>query len=123
MLKGIKLLREVKADVVEIFRDSLLVINQLSGKYDCNNEILRVYLEECLDLLRDFKMASVEHIPKLHNEEANKLAHNASGYQTISDVIMVEPLAGDWRKEIVEYLKDPSQKVSRQLRFRATKFV
>jgi hypothetical protein len=35
----------------------------------------------------------------------------------------MELLANDWRKEIIEYLKDPSQKVSRQLKFRATKFV
>jgi hypothetical protein len=30
---------------------------------------------------------------------------------------------GDWRKEIVNYLKDPSRKVFRKLRYKAIKFV
>jgi hypothetical protein len=29
----------------------------------------------------------------------------------------------DWRKEIVDYLQNPSQKVSRKLRYKAIKFV
>jgi len=31
--------------------------------------------------------------------------------------------ADDWRKEIVDYLKDPSKKVKRRVRFQATKYV
>ena len=31
--------------------------------------------------------------------------------------------ADDWRKEIVDYLEDPSKKVSRRIRFQATKYV
>ena len=34
ILKGIQLLREIKADAVEIFGDSMLVINQLVGEYN-----------------------------------------------------------------------------------------
>ena len=29
----------------------------------------------------------------------------------------------DWRKEIVDYLKDPSKKVERRVRFQATKYL
>jgi len=31
--------------------------------------------------------------------------------------------AGDWRKEIIDYLRDPSKKVERRIRFQATKYV
>jgi len=31
--------------------------------------------------------------------------------------------AYDWRKEIIDYLKDPSRKVERRVRFQATKYV
>jgi len=31
--------------------------------------------------------------------------------------------ADDWRKEIIDYLKDPSRKVERCIRFQATKYV
>ena len=52
ILKGIQLLRVIKADAVEIFGDSMLVINQLVGEYECKDDILRLYLEEYLRLLK-----------------------------------------------------------------------
>jgi hypothetical protein len=39
------------------------------------------------------------------------------------DVSILELSADDWRREIIDYLRNPSQKVSRQLRFWATKFI
>ena len=35
----------------------------------------------------------------------------------------LELTADDWRKEIVDYLKDPSKKVDIKIRFRAIKYV
>jgi len=32
-------------------------------------------------------------------------------------------VADDWRKEIMDYLKDPSQRVSRKIRYKALKYV
>jgi hypothetical protein len=66
-------------------------------------------------------MVSIEHIPKMYNEEVNRLAQSASGYRPICDVSALELLPNDWRKEIIDYLKDPSQKVSRQIRLRAAR--
>jgi hypothetical protein len=68
-------------------------------------------------------MVSIEHIPKLHNQEAKKLAQNGSGYRPICDIMALELSVDDWRKELIDYSKNPSHKVSRQLRFRAAKFV
>jgi hypothetical protein len=64
VLKGIKLPREINVEVIEIFGDSQLVINQLAGEYECKDDMLRVYHEECLQLLREFKIVKLEHIPK-----------------------------------------------------------
>jgi hypothetical protein len=111
VLKGIKLLREIKTDAVEIFGDYMLVINQLLGEYECKNDILRVYHEECLQLLKEFETVMIEHIPKAYNEEANKLAQGASGYRPIYGAMAVELAADDWRKEIADYLRDPSKKL------------
>ena len=47
LLKGIWLLQEIGADAVEIFGDSMLVVNQLIGIYECKDDILRVYHEKC----------------------------------------------------------------------------
>jgi ribonuclease HI len=120
VLKGIKLMREVNAEVVEIFGDSQLVINQLAGEYECKDDILRDYHEECLQLLQDFKIVTLEHIPKCHNNKANRLAKGASGYRPI---LTVELSTEDWRREIINYLKDPPKKVDKQLRYRVIKYV
>jgi len=37
--------------------------------------------------------------------------------------MILEATADDWRKEIVEYLKDPSKKINRKIRFQAIKCV
>jgi len=80
LIKGLKLLREVRADAVEVFGDSMLVINQLAGSYECRSEVLITYHERSMQRLKEFKDFRLEHIPRLHNEEANRLVQHASGY-------------------------------------------
>jgi len=116
------LLKEVQADAVEIFGDSMLAINQLAGNYECQSEVLITYYEKSIQLLREFKDFRLEHVPRLHNEEANRLAQHASGYQPILNTLLAISV-DDWRKEIIDYLWDPSKKVERRVRFQATKYV
>ncbi|XP_072151384.1 uncharacterized protein [Setaria viridis] len=92
---GIQLLREIKADAVEIFGDSILIINQLTGGCECRDDILRVYYEQCLQLLKEFKSMIIEHIPKDYNEDANKLDQHASGYRPICSAMALELMADD----------------------------
>jgi len=122
LVKGLELLKEVHADAVEIFGDSMLVINQLARIYESRREILIAYYERCVQLLKEFKDFRLEHIPRLHNEGANRLAQLASGYQPILGVLSAIS-ADDWRKEVIEYLRDPSKKVERRVRFQAAKYV
>jgi len=114
LIKGLELLREVHADAIEVFGDSMLVINQLAGSYECRSEVLIAYYEKSIRLLKEFKGFRLEHVPRLHNEEANRLAQHASGYQPIVNMLSAIG-ADDWRKEIVDYLKDPSEKVERRV--------
>jgi ribonuclease HI len=123
ILKGIRLLREIKANAVEIFEDSMLVVNQLIGVYECKDDVLRIYHEECLQLLREFKKVTIEHVPRFYNSDANRLAQHASGYRLIESVVALELMADDWRKEVTDYLRDPSKKVDQKIRFQATKYV
>jgi hypothetical protein len=51
------------------------------------------------------------------------LAQHASGYQPILEVFLLAISADDWRKKIVDYLRNPSKKVERRVRFQATKYV
>jgi hypothetical protein len=95
------------------------VINQLAGEYECKDDILRIYHEKCLQLLQEFKIVNLEHIPKCHHSEANRLAQGASGLSTDSNY----GVTNRGLKEIVDYLKDQSKKVDKQLRYRAIKYV
>ena len=101
----------------------MLVVNQLIGEYECKNDILHLYHEECLRLLKEFKKVTIEHVPKFHNSDANQLAQHASGYRLMEEAMALELAANDWRKEIVDYLKDPSKKMNRKIRFQAIKYV
>jgi hypothetical protein len=61
---------------------------------------------------------TIEHIPKADNEEANQLAQTAFGDRRKANIFVDYQAADDWRKEIVDYLKDPSQWVSRKVRYK-----
>jgi hypothetical protein len=72
----------------------------------------------------------LHHIPRENNEEANMLAQSASGYRENQEVFANDVYSigsdlaeDDWRKEIADYLENPSRKVSRKLRYKAIKFV
>jgi ribonuclease HI len=130
LLRGLQYLKEAKAISVEFYGDSELVIKQLNGQYECINDILRNYYEECREILKSFQLVILQNIPMEHNEEANKLAQSASGYRENQEVFANNVCAfgsdlaeDDWRKEIVDYLEDPSRKVSRKLGYKAIKFV
>jgi len=64
LIKGLELLREVNADAVEVFGDSMLIINQLAGSYECRSEVLITYHERSMQLLREFRDFQLEHIPR-----------------------------------------------------------
>ena len=81
ILKGLQLLHEVKAETIEAFGDSQLIINQLIGLYECKEDTLRGYYDECQRLLKEFPHVSLQHIPRAQNQEANRLAQSALGYR------------------------------------------
>ena len=56
LIKGLELLREVHADAIEVFGDSMLIINQLAGSYECRSEVLITYFERSTQLLKEFKL-------------------------------------------------------------------
>jgi ribonuclease HI len=85
-LRGLQYLKEAKAISVEIFGDSELVIKQLNGQYECRNDILRNYYDECKEILKSFQLVILQHIPRENNEVANRLAQSASGYRENQEV-------------------------------------
>jgi hypothetical protein len=130
LLRGLQYLREAGAVSVEVYGDSELVIKKLNGQYECKSDALRSYYEECREILKSFQLVILQHIPREHNEEANRLAQSALGYKENQEALAMEVCVlgmdlaeDDWRKEIVDYLEDLPRKVSRKLRYKAIKFV
>ena len=93
------------------------------GLYECKEDTLRRYYDKCQRLLKEFPHVSFQHIPRAQNQEANRLAQSASGYRVIQEILSNETLDNDWRVEIVDYLRDPSRKVTKKLRYKSTKYV
>ncbi len=58
--------------------DSQLIIYQLTGKYQCKKEALRICLEECHELLTGLDWRA-EWIRRDENEEADRLSKLACG--------------------------------------------
>jgi ribonuclease HI len=124
VLKGLRLLKEVKADAIEIMGDFLLVISQLAGEYECKNTLI-VYNEKCQELMKEFRLVTLKHVSREQNIEANDLAQGASGYKPMIKDVKVEIAAitaDDWRYDVHQYLHNPSQSASRKLRYKALKY-
>jgi ribonuclease HI len=90
LLRGLQYLREDGAVSVEVYGDSELVIKQLNGQYECKSEALRSYCEECREILKSFPLVTLQHIPREHNEEENRLAQSASGYKESHEAFAVD---------------------------------
>jgi ribonuclease HI len=77
--KGMELLLEAGADVVEVFGDSKLVISQLTEEYRCESESLFPLWMQCRELMTQFRNINFYWISRSQNAEANDLAQKASG--------------------------------------------
>jgi ribonuclease HI len=83
--KGMELLLEARAEAVEIFGDSKLVISQLTEEYRCESELLFPLWVQCQELMAEFRYINFYLIPRTQNSEANDLAQMASGYKVVAD--------------------------------------
>jgi ribonuclease HI len=81
--RGMKLLLEARAEAVEVFGDSKLVISQLTEAYRCESELLFPLWRQCQELMALFGYINFYWIPRIQNSEANDLAQMASGYMPV----------------------------------------
>lgn len=81
----IRALRKVgnHARPVRVYTDSLLVANQVLGKYRVRNEKLRPYLAEAFRIIRNLPDFKVKYIPREKNRLADKLAKFAAAQKGV----------------------------------------
>ncbi|GKV43753.1 hypothetical protein SLEP1_g51005 [Rubroshorea leprosula] len=143
---GVVMLVELKVSMVEVIRDSQLVLKQLSGEYKCTSLSLAPYFALAVQLLEEFDDVSIRHVPRDQNYEANEMAQIASGLRipegVMQKVVIVEKCSlpsihqrgmtvstcsidvtqTDWHFPIIQYLKDQSIKVSRKTKMQALNY-
>jgi hypothetical protein len=117
---------EARAEAVEVFGDSKLVISQLTEEYRCESESLFPLWMRCRELMTQFRYINFYWIPRSQNAEANDLAQKASGYKVTPDkadfpIQFLE--TGDWRADIFNYLKDSVRGAPKRIRYKAIKYV
>jgi len=73
LIAGLEILLELGAKHVKIKEDFELVVKQLTKEYKCVTENLIIYFVTAKALLKRFDWASIQHVPRIENQEANDL--------------------------------------------------
>ncbi|XP_051141292.1 uncharacterized protein LOC127258485 [Andrographis paniculata] len=107
LLVGLRILLKKGAKAIRVQGDSQLILKQITGEFQCKDEILRSLRIEAVTMLQNFDNAIVEFIPRAENEVANDLAQEASGYKSSAignfksrRVCLCPVKVGDWRMEL-----------------------
>jgi len=77
LINGLMLARNMNIDAINVYGDSLLVINQVIGKWKCNAANLKPLLISARNLVNRFEHIQMEHIPREKNSRADLLANEA----------------------------------------------
>lgn len=76
LLFGLKILQSMNVKHVQAFSDSLLIVKQLDGEFQCLKGLLNMYL----DIIAYFTKFWIWHILKHENYKANMLTQQASRF-------------------------------------------
>jgi len=77
VILGLEKAKELKADEVDVFLDSELVQQQLSGNYKVKNQDLGVLFVKVWNIAQSFKKIKYLHIYREENKLADKLVNQA----------------------------------------------
>jgi hypothetical protein len=81
ILLGLQVLSSMGVKHVEAFGDSLLVVQQIAGTFQCLDGSLNAYLDKCLKIIALFNDFTMHHVSRDENTVANDLAQQTSGSQ------------------------------------------
>ena len=79
LITGLKLAEELEVNVIGVFLDSMLVVNQVTGTLQAKNERLTKYVHPTKCQIRQFKRVHLTQVARAENTKAGALARLASG--------------------------------------------
>jgi ribonuclease HI len=76
ILLGLQILSSTSVNHVEAFDDSLLVVQQIVGIFQCFDRPLNACLDKCVEIIALFDDFTMQHISRDENTVVNDLAQN-----------------------------------------------
>ncbi|XP_058210020.1 uncharacterized protein LOC131322641 [Rhododendron vialii] len=130
LLAGLRAATNLQVEDLQVFCDSQLIVNQVTGDYEARDPRMIKYQATALELIRGFKGFQIEQINRENNAHADALASLASASKAseyrhislgeihqpsfkVSEEVFSISLGHSWMDEIVSFLKDdtlPSDK-------------
>ncbi|KAK1406979.1 hypothetical protein QVD17_38589 [Tagetes erecta] len=111
LIAGLRIAKQMKAQAVEAYVDSLLVANQINQIYEAKEPSMRAYLELVGAMTKQFKHFQVKHISRGQNKKADALSKLASvAFSHLAKEIRVEVLnePSTGSKEVHSVTKEPA---------------
>ncbi len=75
LLMALTRARELGADDVEVFSDSMLLVEQVNGRYRVKAAHLKPMVSEALHRVREFRHFKITHVRRERNRNADRLAN------------------------------------------------
>ncbi|PKA47840.1 hypothetical protein AXF42_Ash021717 [Apostasia shenzhenica] len=74
LIAGLNFALSMAVNRIQVFSDSLLVVNQVNQTFETKDEVLKKYLQVAKSLISLFEDFSLMHIPREENQVADRLA-------------------------------------------------
>jgi hypothetical protein len=68
----------------------MLVVQQIKGNSQCLDGVLSSYRDKCFHVIKTLDEFHISHIPRERNMRANCLAQQASGYNVVDGIFIME---------------------------------
>jgi len=75
LIAGLEAVAHVHARVIHVRADSMLVINQLRGRWKVKHENMRPLYAQARSLLAAYDVVDLQHVPRAENAEADALVN------------------------------------------------
>ena len=96
LIMGLQMAVEMKISSLEVYGDSMLVINQLLTHYEVRKDDLIPYHQMATQLLERFDFVTLEHVPRKDNQMADALANLAATLALTKDEAVNLPVCQRW---------------------------
>lgn len=77
LIEGLRAVSEWKPDRLEVYLDSQLVVEQMTGRYRVKNGSLAALHRQAQELLKSVPVATISHVARDKNRGADALANRA----------------------------------------------